>query len=202
MLPKLSKREETALKDFLLFTKIKKIPRMDERNLYTDTDSFTITPAFLKATFSGLCEKGVLAYSHDNDTSYYEISSYYADDLWEMSQKLSADGIQIPASDRFVQLDHNSKEFKETISKLEEIEERVQKSNDLVADKSERLAIIREVKTLRENLNEKVVRTGSILASTRDSGILLWLSQHCSDAVLNVLAAEAISHILKLFGMS
>jgi hypothetical protein len=131
MLPKLSKREETALKDFLLFTKIKKIPRMDERNLYTDTDSFTITPAFLKATFSGLCEKGVLAYSHDNDTSYYEISSYYADDLWEMSQKLSADGIQIPASDRFVQLDHNSKEFKETISKLEEIEERVQKSNDL-----------------------------------------------------------------------
>jgi hypothetical protein len=108
--------------------------------------------------------------------------------------------IDIPASDRFVPVNHNSPDLQEALSKLEDIENRVSKSNELTANREERLAIIREVSDIRKSLKEPLVRLASIWAATTSSGILLWLAKHGGDAALNALATEAIDLLVKIFG--
>lgn len=170
----------------------------------------------LKGTIRELTSRGfIVSLPRTNNLERYELSQdfvtlaqqIYLEELDitgskanRKSETLFDQTTEIPASDRFVSLDHNSRDFNEAIETLEKIADRVEKSNELIADKAQRLAIIREVNGLKELIQQPSVRAVTIWHSIKGSGVLAWLTVHGSDAVLNALAVEAVGHMLKIFG--
>jgi hypothetical protein len=139
----------------------------------------------------------------------YELSEEFADLAYAMHNshkhlnKIQADSNEsIPASDRFVSTSDNSLQIQDAVEKLVELEDRVGASNEFDADNEQRAAIKQEVGNIRSILSGSKVRTASISAVVTGSGILLWLAEHASDAMLNSLASQTIAILSKVFGLN
>lgn len=103
----------------------------------------------------------------------------------------------IPASDRTVALDHNSAEYQEATSHLDNLVEAVQadRSNDF-EDKDQRLA---ELKAGRELLNSSTANPTRVEAVLY--GCLAYLATKFADEPIGALAVATWTAIKTLFGL-
>lgn len=161
----------------------------------------------LRITLQSLIDHGLLSQRRDGDRERFEIHSSFAKEAQEIYQNRSNESdstkkeeVAIPASDRFVSINHNSEEFSEAKTALEELESRVNASNEFTASADERLAVVREIKGLRDLLDEKFIRVAAIVSATKNSGVLAWLSSHVADGAIKTLAENAVKYLLKLIG--
>lgn len=106
----------------------------------------------------------------------------------------------IPASDRFVSPDHNSKEYIEAQEALKTLVEDVRGSNNLVADPKEKLAIELEIANLKSAFEQPMVRVARFWEATRKNGIVGWLGERVANAIVRASAARALEAICKFFG--
>jgi hypothetical protein len=107
----------------------------------------------------------------------------------------------IPAADRFVQLDHNSAEYKHAVESMEQLTEAIRITNiPLFADESQRLAVIREVKGINDLLNGASVRLAAVAQQIRKGGVLRWLAKAAGSGVVGTYAHQAVEALRRLFG--
>lgn len=108
----------------------------------------------------------------------------------------------IPAADRFVTLDHNSAEYREAVTAIDNLVTAIETTNNqLFADKAQRLAVVREVKGIRTLLEDASVRISAIAQHVRDGGVLTWLVQKARDGVIGNYAYAAIEALRRLVGL-
>ena len=129
----------------------------------------------LGITFTGLTERG-----HD-----------FLDEVAEEEARA------VPASDRVVNLNHNSESYAQTIAGLEKLEQAIERSNDYPdpEDKEQKLA---ELSAGRQLLKSVRVRVTAVLTVLR--GPLLWLGKTFAGRIIGQLADIALRHITSLFG--
>ena len=106
-------------------------------------------------------------------------------------------GLQVPASDRIVRLDHNSPAYRDTIDILEKVERTTAESNMLAAeDPEERDRVVAELSAGRRLL--QAVRVRSAVLWTLLSGVLLWLLKKFADQAFAPVIKRAIEFLAKL----
>jgi hypothetical protein len=106
----------------------------------------------------------------------------------------------VPASDRFVPINHNSGEFADAQDALEALGDALKQSNELTISSDERLSVVSEVNELRSHLANSVVRPAYVWAVVQST--LVWLARDAASGVIRTLAAKAVDALLnlKLFG--
>lgn len=163
-----------------------------------------IIPALVDPALKKLVRNNFFDYSFDEDSGeyWYTIHDAFYEEAIPFFIADKSDSPVIPASDRFVSTKDNQPEIDAATRKLDELKERIQISNELKANTEERLALSQEVTALQEALKNPVVRLSSIWNAVKNNGVMIYLSTHGGDAVLNALAVEAVKHIFKAFGWS
>jgi hypothetical protein len=113
----------------------------------------------------------------------------------------SGEPLTIPASDRVVSLDHNSKVYKEAVISLENIESELLKSNSLGMKAEERDAFVAEAKSAKLLISGKQVRQAAIYALVQARGFLNKLWTKFRTETISVLALAAIAALKALVGL-
>jgi hypothetical protein len=103
---------------------------------------------------------------------------------------------QVPGSDRFVRLDHNSAGYKEADKSLAELADAIKGSNDLVISPEDRIAVLSEVNGIRSMISGVSVRVGAVYTAAKST--LPSLSSEVTSAVIRVLITKAIEGLLRL----
>jgi hypothetical protein len=104
----------------------------------------------------------------------------------------------IPASDRFIKIDHNSQSFKDAEESVRNVITAVRQSNDLFATEEERLFVERELSDLEKLFQGDVLRIGAIKQYTEGSGTVAYLYQKGKDGIVGSVAWECLKAIGKL----
>lgn len=115
--------------------------------------------------------------------------------------KHASKDIVVPASDRFVELDHNSAPYREAISALDAAISEAEKSNslgDLTA--GERISILSQLKTGRTLFDDNSIRVSAYRAVLDPA--LKWLLEKCADNVVGLAITAAITAIGTLLGLA
>lgn len=100
----------------------------------------------------------------------------------------------VPASDRVVSLDHNSAAFREVVSSIEVVEERLRENNELLPDEKARIHL-----ELRSGVDLlKAPRTRLETIRVMLLGSLGWLAMEFASSAVGVAAQHAWS-LLKAF---
>lgn len=108
----------------------------------------------------------------------------------------------IPASDRVVTFDHNSEEYKETVSVLEQVSKEARESNEfghLFADPEDRIRVSSEINSglgLLKNLRVDVENIKNLLIAN-----LKLIKEKLPDVALGALASKALEWLAKLLGL-
>lgn len=108
----------------------------------------------------------------------------------------------IPASNRFVSINHNTIEIEQTLEALNKLDERLLTSNELSVSPEERNALSKEVRAFRDALQQQVVRVDQVWNAVKGNGIIVALMTHTSDAMLVAIAEQIVGHLTKTFGWS
>lgn len=104
----------------------------------------------------------------------------------------------VPASDRIVSLDHNSREFQEADAALSEVEKAITESNEIKPEDRElRTTEIAAGKTL---LRSATVRVSAIVPVLIKA--LQWVARTFAERTIETLATIAITALLALLGMN
>ena len=107
---------------------------------------------------------------------------------------------EIPASDRFVSLNHNAPEYTEAREAFDSLANAVDGANDLFADANEKMAVLSEIRFLKENIEKPSVRIAQFWQAINRPGILAWLAEQTSSAIVRDGAVKLVSEIAKIFG--
>jgi hypothetical protein len=107
----------------------------------------------------------------------------------------------IPAADRFVSVDHNSRQFSDADQALEKLEESIKDSNELSVQPDERLALMREIAGFRDYIKLPSVRVSAIWSAVSGSGTLGWLRSQSLSGIVQAAAQAAVNALLKLVGL-
>ncbi len=103
----------------------------------------------------------------------------------------------IPDSDRFVSIDHNSAQYKEVMEKYSELEKVIEQNNEIGAlDPEHREQIIAELDASRRLLQAVRVRVDAF-KSVSITG-LKWLAEKFMGNVVGILASELMKLLAKL----
>lgn len=105
-----------------------------------------------------------------------------------------------PAADRFVSRSDNEDAFNEAKAAVSQLAEAVQGAHDLVADPEERLAIVREIKSVSDLFDEAKIRVSAILLAVTENGIIRWLADRAASRLVADAAASAAAAITRLVG--
>lgn len=162
-----------------------------------------VPKAFMRMALDVLVEKQLLAsqLGRFGDITGWELHPNIYADAYELFQAdFSLDNKITSASDRFVPLDHNSRPYKEADGALEELNKAVIGDNQIFATPEDRAAVLSEIKSLREILNNAVVRVSAVWTATRDSGVLGWLAKEATSGVIRTLATKAVEALIALIG--
>jgi hypothetical protein len=103
----------------------------------------------------------------------------------------------IPASDRFVVIDHNSKSYRETSESIEKVRTAVTQANDLFATEGEKLGVLSELSNLQKLFSGETLRIGALKQYTEGSGTLPYLYQKAKDGIVGSAAWECLQKIAK-----
>lgn len=103
----------------------------------------------------------------------------------------------IPASDRFVVIDHNSKSYRETSESIEKVRTAVTQANDLFATEGEKLEVLSELSNLQKLFSGETLRIGALKQYTEGSGTLPYLYQKAKDGIVGSAAWECLQKIVK-----
>jgi hypothetical protein len=104
----------------------------------------------------------------------------------------------IPASGRFVAIDHNRPEVVESKARIDELSEAIRSSNDLFADRSQRLAVMSEIRELRDAVDQPIIRLAYLREATYKT--IGWLAKEASSGLVKAAAAAAFVALLKWLG--
>jgi hypothetical protein len=103
----------------------------------------------------------------------------------------------IPASDRFIRINHNSQPFKDAEESVRNVITAVRQSNDLFATEEERLFVERELSDLEKLFQGDMLRIGAIKQYTEGSGTIAYLYQKGKDGIVGSVAWECLKAIGK-----
>jgi hypothetical protein len=176
---------ELIAKNYLKNTVIKNQPSSYIAKL--DPSLETIQISYLELT-----HKGVLLV-------YEKKFSINDNGLIDNSDSLSDDQI-IPASDRFVTLNHNSGDYQAAIDALTEIGSKIDGANDTGIDTDERKSIGQEIRALAEGLSQRVVRLARYADAISPRGFLHWLGEKLAGHALEATLKAALAALKSLFG--
>lgn len=110
----------------------------------------------------------------------------------------AAEATIIPASDRFVTLDHNAPAYADAVAKIAELTQAVRGANDLFANADDRLAVLSEIEGIGAMLRQKVVRVGAVAQLARQEGTLAYLA--AKTGVIGNAAYDLIKFFLGFIG--
>lgn len=128
---------------------------------------------------------------------------------WELTEaglsywQGAPDPIGIPASDRFVTLDHNQPEVQAARAAVNDLVERVEGANDLFANDEDRLVAIREVKSLRDALAAPRQRLAALWQATQESSVISFIAREAAGGVVGEVALKvlaAVAALIAIFG--
>jgi hypothetical protein len=104
----------------------------------------------------------------------------------------------IPASDRVVSLDHNSREYGDAVAALKTLEQTIREANDYPDsdDKEQRLA---ELSATRQILQSARVRVAAVVALVVPA--ITYLTTHFVGTAINVASTAVIEKLTALFGI-
>jgi hypothetical protein len=104
----------------------------------------------------------------------------------------------VPASDRVVRLNHNSKSYRETMDNLNRLIEAVETMNDYddVEDKEERLAELSAGRRLLESVRVKRHVVWLLLGSA-----ITWLVEKFADGFISEIGKIALESVRSLLGL-
>jgi len=141
-------------------------------------------------------KKNVLSAPVEDPTTGFETSSNPLEDL-----KRRLANAPVPAADRIVSLDHNSKAFDEFEAALRELGEAIRKSNDFGKMSSGEVENAKD-EILQIDLKEKRqwVRPAHIWQVAKST--LLWISERAAGAVTGALAVSALAALARLLGIA
>jgi hypothetical protein len=114
---------------------------------------------------------------------------------------LHYDTIRVPASDRFVAINHNSAAYVDAVEKLEATATALDQANDLLIAQDEKESLIAEVRSLLNLLKEKVVRLAVLVDATTSRGILGSIRKNFPSDVRSALVGAAVAALLALIGL-
>lgn len=103
----------------------------------------------------------------------------------------------IPASDRFVVIDHNSQSYRETSESIERVRTAVTQANDLFATEGEKLEVLSELSNLQKLFSGETLRIGALKQYTEANGTLPYLYQKAKDGIVGSAAWECLQKIVK-----
>jgi hypothetical protein len=198
--PNLTDLESRLLVSFVQFADKNGFTRVDTANIHTNTTEFEIRPLMLKPTFEKLCDKDVLRLSRDNGSSYYELSSSYADAIdkymnFVLGEIQTSPQPPISAADRFVEVDQNSKEFAATTQSLSKLAQAIRDANELTANSEDRIIFSKDVDHLRELISQPRVHLATI-SDFITSSKLKWLMEQTVSGLVRAAANDAFQHLM------
>jgi hypothetical protein len=105
---------------------------------------------------------------------------------------------EVPATDRVVDLDHDSSVYKETMKKIDELETAVAKINDYpdFVNKDQHVAELGAGKRLLKATRVKISAIMAVLLP-----VLAYLAQKFADNAVGIIASAAMVAVLKLLGL-
>ena len=106
----------------------------------------------------------------------------------------------VPASDRIVSPDHNSREFREFEQSHERLADRLRRANDLPEFSSEELELARnEVERLGEEAARPTFRAEYLWNVGKST--LLWIAEKAIDGIIKALAVGTLIALATLLGI-
>lgn len=106
----------------------------------------------------------------------------------------------VPASDRIVNINHNSPEYKQVTQEIDILEKQVRSDNTFGAKNfEERDAIIAELQAIREILKSDHVRTSFLKPFA--AGTLVYLAEKFANGPIEAMAKALWESLLILFGI-
>lgn len=106
----------------------------------------------------------------------------------------------IPAADRIVRIDHNSKESKEFSAALQKLTESIRTSNDFGNFTEEEVEAVKfEVSMIDPGERQQWVRPSYIWQVAKST--LLWIADKAAGAVIGALALAALAALAMLLGI-
>ena len=107
---------------------------------------------------------------------------------------------QVPASDRIVNPDHNSKEFKDFRLAHKKLAEKLRQANDLRDFETEELEVARhEVGEIREEAEKTSVRSERLWNMAKST--IFWIIEKAVDGIIKALAVGALIALAALLGI-
>jgi hypothetical protein len=183
-----------------------------------DFEALGVSGEIVRARLPALVDEGLLEFRPSRPhltinlgEKQFEVPSNRAWRLTDMGADLAfsdmeaagsePNSIAVPASDRFVALNHNSPEYREGIEAIGRLSEAVRTTNSaLFADESQRLAVVREIEGIKELLNGTSVRLAAIAQHVRDGSVLLWIAGAAGAGVVGNSAYAAVEALRRLCG--
>jgi hypothetical protein len=127
------------------------------------------------------------------------------EDDFQAAKNLIVSGLQaaarifapdIPASDRIVTIGDNSREQKETLTKIDGLIEAVQQTNEYPGDPEDKEQTIAELSAARTLFKAAKVRVAAVNAVLKPK--LLWLTEKFAGAIIGKLAGDLLSYLAGL----
>lgn len=151
--------------------------------------NFPILTAYRKLGETWLSEAVSKAYQ----SQYTEKLKHHDLQMKEIMEAMRS--TDVPAADRVVTIDHNSDEVIGIDEKLSELEQSLEKSNEVGAVLGDnRVAAITEVGILRKFLKSTELRVSIFLEVSKKS--LSWITEKAGSAVVGDLAKSALKQIM------
>ncbi len=147
---------------------------------------------------SSLVTKDFLIYKENLGWS---VPSYLADDVYDSVQS----GFElpplpsepVPASDRFVTINHNSPDYADADASLAVLVEEVRGNNSLFADSEQRLAVLSEVQNIRSALKASTIRTAVASAITATCSTLTRFTTDFFNGTIRAAATKVLEYVIK-----
>lgn len=127
------------------------------------------------------------------------------EDAFQSAKNLIVSGLQaaariaepdIPASDRIVTIGDNSREQKETLTKIDALIEAVQQTNEYPGDSEDKEQTIAELSAARRLFEVAKVRVAAVNAVLRPK--LIWLAEKFTGALIGKLAGDLWNYLAGL----
>jgi hypothetical protein len=116
----------------------------------------------------------------------------------KQQQIVAPDSVSVPASDRIVNLDHNSDPYRQTMEALEAFKKALEDTN-LFADTEDKEQRIAEVSAAQELLKPNRVNATAVLAII--TTVVTYISLQFADTVLDMFSHRVIDSLRVLLGI-
>ncbi len=141
-----------------------------------------------------------LNFLKEHDSSRWGGPSFELTGVGLRAIEISLYETQIPAADRFVNLNHNTTDRDTAVSAFETLADALmtQAPNDLFATADQRLLVVSELRYTVGLLRLPEIRVGRLAAC---SPLLVWLADRAAGGVIGDLAMAALKALAPLIGL-